>query len=484
MDHVGLGNRADFRADPFLQLAAQLVGGLHAVHQRDIGIDALPLQRMRIADHGSLGDLFMGDQGRFDLGRAHPVAADVDHVVHPAGDPVIAVLVPAAAVAGEVVTGILLEIGLHEPLVIAPQRAHLAGPAVGDAQHALGRVAFDQLAAFGLQDRGRDAEEGDRGGTGLRFRRAGQRRDQMAAGLGLPPGIDDGAAALADVFVIPVPGLGVDRLAHAAQQAQAGQVVLLDRLGALGHQRPDRGGRGIELGDLVLGADFPEAAGIGIGRHALEHHGGRAIGQRAIDDIAVARDPAHVRRAPEHVAVMIVEGVLMRHRGIDQIAAGGMDHPLGLAGRAGGIEDEQRILGPHGTGRAIGAGGFHQRLHVHVAPVDPGRLVAGMLDHQAAHPVGTMQQGCVGIRFQVGPAPAAGRGVGGDDHLGAAVVDAVGQGIGRKAREDDGMDRPDPRTGQHRIGRLGDHRQIDHHPVAAHDALGQQHIGEAVHLFR
>ncbi len=94
-----------------------------------------------------------------------------------------------------------------------------------------------------------------------------------------------------------------------------------------------------------------------------------------------------------------------------------------------------------------------------------------------------MQQGRVGIGLEVGLAPAARRGIGGDDHLGAAVIDAVGQRIGRETGENDGMDGPDPRAGQHRIGGLGDHRQIDHDPVAPHDALAQQHVRHPVHVF-
>jgi hypothetical protein len=60
------------------------------------------------------------------------VAGDVDHVIDAAGDPVIAVFVAAAAVAGEVLALVGREVGLHEALVVAIDRAHLAGPAVGD----------------------------------------------------------------------------------------------------------------------------------------------------------------------------------------------------------------------------------------------------------------------------------------------------------------------------------------------------------------
>ena len=95
----------------------------------------------------------MGDQRALDLGGAEPVAGDVDHVVDPAGDPVIAVLVAPAAVAGEVLAGIGREVGLHEALVVAVDGAHLPGPGIGDAQIAVGgalehlAVGVDDLAA-------------------------------------------------------------------------------------------------------------------------------------------------------------------------------------------------------------------------------------------------------------------------------------------------------------------------------------------------
>jgi hypothetical protein len=66
-------------------------------------------------------------QGGLDLGGAEAVAGDVEHVVDAPGDPVVAVLVAARAVAGEVVAGILLEVGVDEALVVAVDGAHLAG---------------------------------------------------------------------------------------------------------------------------------------------------------------------------------------------------------------------------------------------------------------------------------------------------------------------------------------------------------------------
>ena len=75
-----------------------------------------------IADHGGLGDSRMRDQRTLDFGRAEAVAGDVEHVVDAAGDPVVAILVAAAAVAGEVLALVGREVRLHETLVVTVRR--------------------------------------------------------------------------------------------------------------------------------------------------------------------------------------------------------------------------------------------------------------------------------------------------------------------------------------------------------------------------
>ena len=166
--------------------------------------------------------------------------------------------------------------------------------------------AFQHLA-FGIDDLRHHAEERLRRRAGLEPGRAGKRRDQDAAGLGLPPGIDDRAAAVADDAVIPFPGFGIDRLADRAEKPQRCARGLLHRLVARLHQRADRGRRGVEDVDLVLVDDFPEARRRRIVRHALEHQRGGAVRQRSVDDVAVAGDPADVGGAPVDVAVVVVE---------------------------------------------------------------------------------------------------------------------------------------------------------------------------------
>src|SRR5207244_11856531 len=91
-----------------------------------------------------------------------------------------------------------------------------------------------------------DAEERQRGRARFLIDGSGQRRDEDAAGLGLPPGVDDGAAAVADHLVVPEPDFGVDRLADGAEQPQRLAAALLDRRLALARDGPDGRGRAVE----------------------------------------------------------------------------------------------------------------------------------------------------------------------------------------------------------------------------------------------
>src|SRR3546814_9246276 len=93
-------------------------------------------------------------------------------------------------------------------------RPRLSGPAVRDAEVAFGRAAgvlVDEHTALGIDQLRADAEEGLARAARLHRVRAGQGGDHDPAGLGLPPGIDDGDAALADGLMIPAPRLGIDR---------------------------------------------------------------------------------------------------------------------------------------------------------------------------------------------------------------------------------------------------------------------------------
>src|SRR5207237_9236425 len=98
------------------------VAGFHPRHQRDIGINALTLDVVGVAHYGCFGNVNMRHERTLDLRRPKPMSRDVDHVIYTAGDPVVAVLIAATAVAGEIFAGIRLEVSVDEPLVVAEDR--------------------------------------------------------------------------------------------------------------------------------------------------------------------------------------------------------------------------------------------------------------------------------------------------------------------------------------------------------------------------
>jgi hypothetical protein len=271
------------------------------------------------------------------------MAADVDDVVDAAHDPEVAVLVATRAVPGEVEPGEALPVALFEALRILEDRAQHRRPR--PLQHQ--ETAFVRLhrLAGGVDDVGFHAEERQRAGAGLRRRRAGKRRDHDAAGLRLPPGVDDRAALLADHAVVPHPRFGVDRLADRAEQAQRGQIEAIRMLVAPPHERPQCGRRGVEDRDAVALDDLPEPSRVRNVRRAFVHDDRRAVQQRAVDDVRMARHPAHVRGAPVDVVVLQIEHHLRGQIRADHVAAGRVHDALRLPGGPGRVQDEQQRFG-------------------------------------------------------------------------------------------------------------------------------------------
>ncbi len=140
------------------------------------------------------------------------MAGDVEHVIEAADDPEIPILVAARAVAGGVEAGVVGPVGFLVAVLVAVDRADHGRPRLADDETAV--LAGFALVSSVVEDCGIDAEEWQGRGSRLAGSGSGERGNQDRAGLGLPPGIDDRASAAADVFVIPVPGLRVDRLAN------------------------------------------------------------------------------------------------------------------------------------------------------------------------------------------------------------------------------------------------------------------------------
>ena len=128
--------------------------------------------------------------------------------------------------------------------------------------------------------------------------------------------------------------------------------------------------------------------------------------------------------------------------------------------------------------------GGHGRGHLGV-PVQP----AGVVGHRGGEANAALHQNG-GVRhpgqaegfFDGGEVLDPARGfdaAGGRDHRGGGgVADAGGEFLGGEAAEDDGVHGAEPGGGEHRDGRLGDHRHVDHHAVALAHAVAAQDAGE------
>ena len=109
----------------------------------------------------------------------------------------------------------------------------------------------------------------------------------------------------------------------------------------------------------------------------------------------------------------------------------------------------------------------------------PRHLAAGPAHHQHAGIVARqLGQRIVRVFLQGDWLAATHALIGRDDKARGAILDAAGEALGREAAKHHRMHSTDARAGEHGIGRLGDHWQIDGDAVAFAHAIGLQHIGE------
>ena len=222
----------------------------------------------------------MQHERAFHLGSAHAVARYVDDVVNTAGNPVIAIFIPAAAVACKIFACIGRKIGLHETVVIAINGACLARPAVRNAQIArccAANMFIGKNSALIIDELRLDAKERPPCAARFHAMRAGQGCNHHAAGLCLPPCVDNGQFSLAHRCVIPTPSFGIDGLTHRAQQAQRRARARQNRRIAIAHQRAQCRWRSVENVHLMPVNNVPETPAVGVAWNAFEYQAGSAI---------------------------------------------------------------------------------------------------------------------------------------------------------------------------------------------------------------
>ena len=373
--------------------------------------DGLTGGLVRRPDHGGLGDGRVVHEGRLHLGGGDAVPRDVHDVVYPAQQPEVPVLVDLGPVTGEVAALEAGPVGLQVPLRITPDATQHRRPGPGDREvttapgdglarivHQLGEHAGNRLACR----------------TRLRGRDARQRRDHVAAGLGLPPGVHDRAGSATDVLVVPDPRLGVDRLAYRPEHAQRRQVVGRRLCLTPLHESADRRRRRVELGHAIALDDVPEPVlrplstitGTGTEyrrvRRPLVHDRGAAVGEGPVHDVAVAGHPPDVGRAPVDVLLgSQVERVPVGVGHLREVAAGRVHDALGLRRRTRRVEQVQQLLGVHRLGRAVGRCLGHHVMPPEVASVHHGDIgVAAVHDHHVLHRGSPHLQGGIHVDLQ------------------------------------------------------------------------------------
>src|SRR2546429_3112663 len=214
-DIVGPGHRPDFPGDMLTQFVADGMVRFDTALERDERHERLTFQFVGPTHHRGFGHFPIAHQRALDFRRADAMPGHVQHIVDAAHDPVVTVLVLAAAAAGEITLLHFAPVNFLVTLRITPDAA----------QHARPRFPYDELSAGVARDRlalvihdfRHDAEKRKRGGGRLRSYFPPPRRGHDAPRLGLPPRVDDRTSFAADDFVIPDPRFGIDRFAHRAQ---------------------------------------------------------------------------------------------------------------------------------------------------------------------------------------------------------------------------------------------------------------------------
>ena len=231
------------------------------------------------------------------------------------------------------------------------------------------------------------------------------------------------------------------------------------------HVRADRRRRRVQDRHLVALDDVPPAVLVREVRRPLVEDARRAVAERPVDDVAVARHPADVGRAPVDVSLRLqVEDVVVRRRDADEIPRGRVRDPLRLRGRSARVEQVEEILGVHRlarTRRRI------RRLTVHeLVPCD---VAAGRHRHVSACPLpdddrthaGARLERLVRVSLQRHDRPAPEALVLREEHLAAHVVQSVGQRLGREPAEDHRVRRAEPRAREHRDRETRPHPHVD-----------------------
>jgi hypothetical protein len=265
---------------------------------------------------------------------------------------------------------------------------------------------------------------------------------------------------LADDLVVPFPDLGGDGLTDGAKDSEMLHLVL-DVLVTSTLQESERCRSHVELCDLVLRADLPVSAEIGVCGSSLEDHGSNTKDKRSVDDVSVAGDPAHVATTEEDVGIVDVKDVLAGHSSAEQVAGGCVHDTLGLTSGAGCVEQEERVLRVHGLRRVVRGPLLGLLVPPQIAALSERHLGASALVDQAVGDVWALLESIVHNLLGANGLAAALAFVGSNDNLGLGVDDTVTQRVGAEASENHGVHGANARASKERNNSFGNHGHVE-----------------------
>src|SRR5204863_2141342 len=121
-------------------------------------------------------------------------------------------------------------------------------------------------------------------------------------------------------------------------------------LGAPFHKRANGRWSGVKNRDAILLYDAPEAVRFREIRRAFVHEAGDTVGERPVNNVAVASNPADIGSAPKNIFIAEVEDIFRGYLCPEQIAASGVEDAFGFASGAAGVKDEERGFAVHFLG--------------------------------------------------------------------------------------------------------------------------------------
>ena len=321
----------------------------------------------------------MGCDDLFHLPGGKAVPGHIDYVIDAPHDEDVAILIQITAITGEVIAGVLGEVGGTETLVVIPEGRE-ASRGEGQFDHDIaGLVGLGNPFTIMAEQLHVVARHRHGGGTGMHLHRVDTHGigHHRPAALGLPPVVDH--RNIGQPLFQPMIGGRIEPLSGQEEILQRGDIIFTEkfRLGIFFLDRPECGGSGEEGLHLVFGNDPPVSAGVrGAHRFSFEEDGGAAGQQRGVDNVGVSHHPAHVGAGPEYIAgIHVVNGLhaVAQGYGVTAVIA---YNPLRFAGGAGGVENVKRIGGiyRHALGRR-GVG--HQLVPLIIPPGDQRSVLLG-----------------------------------------------------------------------------------------------------------